>query len=116
MTEVISTHTEYGIKETREALALGLGVLKAVSAYTQKKNAEGTAALMQTIPLLFPAIDNVAATGNELRDLHPEEIDFLVADVNEALPAIAPEKALKIVRICLVIASSIGKGVIELKA
>ena len=116
MTNTVSTHTEYGIKETREALAFGLGVLKSVTAFAKKKNLEGSSAIMQTIPLLFPAIENVSAVGNELRDLHAEEIDLLIADVNEALPAIAPEKALKIVRICLVIASSIGKGVIELKA
>jgi hypothetical protein len=111
---MVVTAQNLGIKETRELLALGLTLLMAGSSFAQKKPAEGSTALMESVALAFPALEGIGQVDDELKNLDAAEIDILTADVKAKLPGIVPEKALRIAQICVVVGAGIAKGIAEL--
>jgi hypothetical protein len=115
MTNPVLAPQSLGIKETREALAFGLDILVAGSKFYQKKNIEGVAALTKAATSLFPALDNIAQVGDEVRELSSSEIDTLAADVTARIGDVVPEKSHKIVQIAILVGVTIAKGVVELK-
>lgn len=109
------TPAQYGIKETREALKFGLALLMAGVCFAQKKPAEGSAALMESVGSLFPALEGAGQIDDELREVDAAEVDILISDVQEKLPGLVPEKALKIARLALTVGAVLYKGIVELK-
>lgn len=111
----MQTASNLGIKETREVLNLGLAIAIAASSFIQKKPAEGSAALLESVSLAFPALEGIGQVDDEIRDLESSEVDILVSDVQAKIPGIVPEKALRIAQIALVVGAGIAKGILELR-
>lgn len=105
----------YGIKETREALKFGLALLVAGSMFAQKKPAEGSTKLVESVGALYPALEGIGQVDDEVKELDAGEIDTLVADVQTELPHLVPEKALKVARLALTVGAVLYKGILELK-
>jgi hypothetical protein len=108
-----SIPASYTIKETREALALGLTVIGAVSAFVAGDTPTGFYRLAKASTELMPAIGNASEITKEMRDLTKEEIDTLVGDVREALPNITENKAGYLIESALDAVACLAKGIVD---
>lgn len=105
----------YGIKESREALQLGLSLLLAGTQFAKKNKFAGYATLTKAAGQLFPAIENSKEIIPEMKNLDGAEIDILILDVKTVLPEIANAKALELANIAITIVVSVAKGISEYK-
>lgn len=79
--------SQYGIQETKEALSLALGIVKAGSAVMADKKIDlnDLSAVLALVPLVQPAFDKIDLVPKEMSDLDAAEVAELVAHVTTNL-------------------------------
>lgn len=110
---MVSVPSKYGIKDLREALALGLTLIGAGSNLVRKNRLAAMGLLSKAGGLIAPAVENVKDIPNQYKDIDASEMDILVGDVKAELPNIVPAKAVLLVEIAISTVLSIAKGVHE---
>jgi hypothetical protein len=108
---MVTVPSKYGIKDLREALALGLTLIGAGSNLVRKNRLAAMAQLSKAGGLIAPAVENGKDIPNQYKDIDAAEMEVLVADVKTELPNIVPEKAILLVDIAITTVLNIVKGV-----
>lgn len=113
----MDSKVSYGIKETKEALALVIGLANVASAAAKdgKIDMNDIALIFPLISKIQPAIDSVGVIPKEIGDLSSEEAAELITMVGAEL-AIVDEKAKVVISQGLVTIASIAKLVQTIRA
>lgn len=83
-----------GIKETKEAVALGCGLIKAGKAVLAdgSVNVGDVTALFPVLKLIGPAVEDASLIPSELAGLEAGEFDELVAVAKECIEDLTPDR------------------------
>lgn len=109
---------QYGVKETEEALELGLAVAQAVKGAKGDGsiNAGDVVHLIPVVAKVGPALSDVEKIPKELGELDKEDATALLAFAASKLPGLGDEKLVAVAGKSLAVAVAVAELVSELKS